>query len=161
MTKTISIKGLITEDFINYKKKSLVVEFPHCDFKCERECGIQCCQNSPLAQSPNTTTSISRLVNLYTSNDITEAVVFQGLEPLDSYDEMLEFVKALREKTLDDIVIYTGYNENEIEDKIEELKQFPNIIIKFGRFIPNDAPHYDDVLGVWLASHNQYAKKIS
>ena len=44
---------------------------------------------------------------------------------------------------------------------INNLKQFPNIIIKFGRFIPNQQSHYDEVLGINLASDNQYAKKIS
>jgi hypothetical protein len=43
----------------------------------------------------------------------------------------------------------------------EQLKSFSNIIIKFGRFIPNQEPHYDEVLGVKLASDNQYARRIS
>ena len=38
---------------------------------------------------------------------------------------------------------------------------YSNIIIKFGRFIPNREPHFDEVLGVNLASNNQYAKRIS
>ena len=37
---------------------------------------------------------------------------------------------------------------------------FTNIIIKFGRYIPNQKPHYDEVLGVNLASDNQYAERI-
>ena len=35
------------------------------------------------------------------------------------------------------------------------------IIIKYGRFIPNQQKHYDEILGVYLASDNQYAEKIS
>ena len=42
-----------------------------------------------------------------------------------------------------------------------KLKQYDNIIIKFGRFIPNQEKHYDEVLGVELASPNQYARRIS
>ena len=61
----------------------------------------------------------------------------------------------------DDIVIYTGYNKEEIGNKINILKQFPNIIIKFGRFIPGHEKHYDDVLCVELASNNQFAEVIS
>jgi hypothetical protein len=41
------------------------------------------------------------------------------------------------------------------------LQQIPNIIIKYGRYIPNQASHYDNVLGVYLASNNQFAEKIS
>ena len=50
---------------------------------------------------------------------------------------------------------------NEILNKVTVLKRFPNIIIKFGRYIPNQQPHYDEVLGVNLASDNQYAERIS
>lgn len=39
--------------------------------------------------------------------------------------------------------------------------KWKNIIVKFGRFIPNQHPHYDEVLGINLASDNQYAEKIS
>ena len=61
----------------------------------------------------------------------------------------------------DDIVIYTGYYENEIKDKIDILKQYKNIVVKFGRYIPNDTEHYDSVLGINLANKEQYGKKIS
>jgi hypothetical protein len=44
---------------------------------------------------------------------------------------------------------------------LEEFKQFKNIIIKFGRFVPNQEKHYDEVLGIELASPNQYARRIS
>ena len=47
------LKGLIDEDFINYKKPSMVLEFPYCTFKCDKECGRQVCQNSDLASAPN------------------------------------------------------------------------------------------------------------
>ena len=38
---------------------------------------------------------------------------------------------------------------------------FKNIIIKFGRYIPNRNNKYDEILGVTLASDNQFAEKIS
>ena len=33
------------------------------------------------------------------------------------------------------------------------------VIVKYGRFRPNQEPHYDEVLGIKLASINQYAKE--
>lgn len=45
-------------------------------------------------------------------------------------------------------------------DKVEQLKPFKNIIIKFGRYIPNQTSHHDDVLGVTLASPNQKGELI-
>ena len=63
---------------------------------------------------------------------------------------------------MDDIVIYTGYTEAECKAScyIYDLLRYKNIIIKFGRFVPNQEPHYDEVLGVMLASDNQYAKRL-
>jgi len=40
------------------------------------------------------------------------------------------------------------------------LKDFDNIIIKYGRFIPGQEKHYDEILGVYLASNNQYAERL-
>ena len=153
----MKIKGLITEDFVNYKKASMTIIFPYCTFKC----GKDYCQNSSLAKTPIIEISIDDLVNRYINNPITEAVVMQGLEPFDSWNDLKEFVQKLREYNNDDIVIYTGYNKDEVSKYIKELSVYPNIIIKFGRYIPNQDGHYDDVSGVYLISNNQYAERIS
>ena len=153
----MKIKGLITEDFVNYKKASMTIIFPYCTFKC----GKDYCQNSPLAKSPIIEISIDDLVNRYINNPITEAIVMQGLEPFDSWNDLREFVQKLREYSNDDIVIYTGYNKEEIIDKVEILRKYKNIIIKYGRFLYNDKPIFDDILGITLASSNQYAERIS
>ena len=42
------LKGLIEEDFVNYKNAAMYLIFPNCDFKCEKECGKKLCQNSKL-----------------------------------------------------------------------------------------------------------------
>lgn len=157
----MKIKGIISEDFINYKKPSIVIEFPYCDFKCDRECRQEVCQNSNLVRSPTHDISIDKIVLSYLKNNITQAIVFQGLEPFDSKEDLYQLIKFFRKHTDDDIVIYTGYTESELDSDIQILKRlFKNIIIKFGRFIPNQPSRYDELLGVSLASPNQYAKKI-
>lgn len=155
------IKGLVDEDFVNYKKPSMFISFPKCSFKCDKECSMQVCQNSTLALSQNINIDTSRLVERYLDNPITHAIVCGGLEPIDTFDELLEFISVLRKNTEDDVVIYTGYYKNEILDKVKELSKFKNVIIKFGRFIPNQEKHFDEVLGVYLASNNQYSERIS
>lgn len=153
----MNIKGLITEDFINYKKPSMTIMFPHCTFKC----GEGLCQNGLLHKEKNINLSINDIINRYISNPITEAIVMQGLEPFDSWQDLMDLIVGLRQKTNDDIVIYTGYNKEEISYAIDWLHLFSNIIVKFGRYVPNQEKHYDDVLGVYLASDNQYAEKVS
>ena len=155
------IKGVTAEDFSNYKKPSMFIAFPRCDFKCDRECGVQVCQNGALAKAPDIDIDVGIIVKKYLDNTITKAVVAGGLEPFDSWSDLLLFIKKFREKSQDDIVIYTGYYKEEITDKINILKQYDNIIVKFGRFIPNQEKHYDEVLGVELASPNQHAEVIS
>lgn len=155
------VKDIIIEDFINYKKPCMIIGFSHCSFKCEQECGIKCCQNNALTKTPNLEISAERIVELYINNPITQAVCCQGLEPFDSWSDLLELISLLRKKTLDDIVIYTGYYENEVQPYIDKLKaNFKNIIVKFGRYVPNQEPHYDETLGVNLASDNQRGIKI-
>ena len=155
------IKGIIDEDFINYKKPCMVIEFPYCSFKCDKECGKQVCQNGALANSQNINVEHMDLIDRYLKNNITQSIVMQGLEPFDSWNDLISLIFLIRCYSNDDIVIYTGYNSNELTEKIEILKYFKNIIIKFGRYIPDQQTHYDDVLGVNLASQNQYAEKIS
>lgn len=156
------LKGLIDEDVVNYKKVCMTIEFPCCSFKCDKERGLPVCQNGTLVNSPNIEVPIDTIVNRYITNPITEAIVYQGLEPFDSWKDLFELTKQLRNKTLDDIVIYTGYTKCEIREYIKQLqKNFMNIIIKFGRYIPNQKSHYDQILGVDLASNNQYGEKIS
>lgn len=153
----MKILGLIEEDFINYKSVCMTIEMPYCDFKC----GSQLCQNSKLAISPVLNVDPAEIIELYLNNNITEAIVFQGLEPFDSFNELINFIQLFRKKCDDDIVIYTGYNKDEILEEISQLKLYKNIIIKYGRFIPNQQKHFDEVLKVFLVSDNQYAEKIS
>lgn len=154
------LKGVIFEDFVNYKKPSMVLQFPKCSFKC----GESVCQNSTLALSRNIECDAKVLAEQYVNNPITEAVVMQGLEPFDSIGDVVDFISVLRDnlRCNDDVVIYTGFNEDEISSELLLLKtHFKNIIIKFGRYIPNSSERYDPLLGVKLASNNQYARKIS
>lgn len=159
----MKVKGIIFDDFVNYKKPCMTIEMPFCDFKCDKECGLQVCQNSALAKAQTFDYKIFDIIQTYLEDNVTKAVVFQGLEPLDnrSFYEVLDFIDQFREYSNDDIVIYTGFKEEEIGSKIDILKKQKNIIVKFGRFIPDQDSVEDQVLGVKLASPNQYARRIS
>lgn len=155
------VKDIIFEDFINYKKPSMFIICPKCSFKCDIENGNKICQNSNLVNQPSIELTNKYIVDNYINNNITGAIVFGGLEPFDTFADLLTLIHDLRKVTEDDIVIYTGYNKEEIEGYINMLSVFKNIIIKFGRFIPNNNSHYDNILGINLSSDNQYAEKIS
>ena len=158
------IKNLQDEDFVNYKKASMFIATSICNWKCciEQNLDTGICQNAPLARSKTLDVANERIFQRYINNPITKAIVIGGLEPMLQFDEVFNLIKYFRTNNcLDDFIIYTGYYKNEIEDKIEKLKEFPNIVIKFGRYIPNHEKHYDEVLGIYLVSNNQYAERIS
>ena len=156
----MKLKGLVDYDISNYKDPSLFLIFPFCTFKCDKECGRPLCQNSGLAKEPIIEVDMNYIFQKYFENPLTKAIVFGGLEPFDSWEEMLCFITNFRLKSSDTIIIYTGYIEDEIKDKINVLSLYENIIVKFGRYIPNEESHYDPILGIKLASSNQYAKYL-
>lgn len=154
------IKNLVDEDFVNYCKTSMFIGTATCTWKCCAEAGKRICQNLLLANAPIIDAKNCDIVRRYLSNSLTSAVVIGGLEPFDQMDELVALVDEFRRYTSDDIVIYTGYTEEESKEMIMRLQTYPNIIVKFGRFVPDQSPRYDEVLGVKLASPNQYARKL-
>lgn len=159
------VKTIIDEDFTNYKKPCMFIGTISCGGKCCTDAGIPLCtcQNDSWRKEDIITIDDRELCVRYLNNFLTSSIVFGGLEPFEQYDEMVSVIWNLRTIYAcdDDIVIYTGYNRDEIKDKVVDLEQYKNIIIKFGRYVPNQKPHYDGVLGVHLASDNQYGERIS
>ena len=84
----MKLKGMRMEDFTNYKKPAMFLAFPSCTFKCEKECGVQVCQNGTLAQAPNIEIGVQELIDRYLANPITSAIVCGGLEPFDDFEDL-------------------------------------------------------------------------
>ena len=163
----MKLKGIIDYDLVNYKDPVLTLEFPYCDFKCDKLNGCQVCQNSALAQEPDIEVSLEDIWKIYKENPLTKGFCCQGLEPFDSAIDLFNFISYIRnEKKCDDtIIIYTGYNKEEIFfpwiHNLQIIHKYKNIIIKWGRYIVGQSPHYDEILGIKLASNNQHAEKIT
>jgi len=162
---TIKLRGVVAEDFCNYKVPAMFLITSYCDFKCCHEGGFSetVCQNEPLIRDTEVKEfSIDTIIKAYINNPITKAIVFGGMEPMKQFAEVKEFIHSLRfmYNNFDPVVIYTGYYPEEIADKLAILSKFDNIIMKFGRYKPGDEPHYDDVLGIYLVSDNQFAEQL-
>lgn len=162
ISDSIQVKGIIWEDMVNYKKISTTLMMPRCNWKCDKECGRAVCQNWELAAAPNETVLINGFMRKYMKNPITEAIVIQGLEPFDTPVDLYTVAAALKDfDCKDDLVIYTGYYKEEIKTLIHPLLSIPGrLIVKWGRYIPDQKPHYDPVLGINLASDNQYGEVL-
>ena len=159
------VKFIIDEDFVNFKKPCMFIGTISCTFKCCKDANIPCqiCQNFPWSKNQIITIDDDTLCRRYLKNPITSGIVFGGLEPIDQFEDVIDVIIKLREdyNCNDPIIIYTGYNKEEILSQVERLKKYNNIYMKFGRYVPNHQEHYDEVLGVSLVSDNQYGERIS
>lgn len=164
MGDTMRVKSIVSERFQDYKLPSMFIATCFCDYKCCTELGLDIgmCQNAPLAQMEDKDIDDQIIYEQFVKNPITKAVVVGGMEPMIQINEVVDLIKLFRNQGEDcPFVIYTGYYPNEIPEPLERLKQYKNIIVKFGRYIPNSQSKYDEILGVTLASSNQYAEIIS
>lgn len=161
----MKLVNLIEEDFTNYRKPGMFLGFPYCSGKCNRP-GMTVCQNEALRCIPERDLidiSYNEIIERFEDNSIPQSLIFGGLEPFDSFDDVLALTLLFQKKYrawVYPIIIYTGYYPHEIKKELCILKSIrpaPNIIVKFGRYIPGDEPHLDPYLGVNLASDNQYA----
>ena len=159
------VKTIVDEDFVNYSKPSMFIGTISCGGKCCLEGGfhLSVCQNDGWRGNAPIDIRDEVIVKRYLQNQITHAIVLGGLEPMEQSDEVLALIKTLREDfdCHDDVVIYTGYYPDEVTAILDKLQVFDNIVVKFGRYVPNMKSRFDDVLGVNLASDNQYAVRIS
>lgn len=157
-------KKIIKERFQDYKVPSMFICAVSCSGKCciEGEFDMSVCSNDGWRSAAIKYMDDNDIIDEYLGNPITHAIIFGGLEPFEQFDDVYSFVKTLRDvyKCNDDVVIYTGYYRNEIENMVSALESFGNIVIKWGRYIPNRPHRYDAVLGVELASDNQFAERI-
>lgn len=154
----------ITDEVLqDYRKISMLISCIKCDGKCWKELGLpeDTCQNYLMNTLQGREYRYSDIIKRYERNELTSAIIFGGMEPMLQFPEILGFIKEFRKVSTDDIVIYTGYYKHELGGEIEELSKYNNIVIKFGRYNPNIPPKFDEVLGVTLATGNQYAEKIS
>lgn len=164
IANSIALRGVVVEDFCNYKLPSMFLISSYCDWKCCHEANIDesVCQNHGLVSGTIKQYSYDSIYQAYINNPITKAIVIGGLEPMLQIDEIIGLIKFFRKNHCQDtFVIYTGYYPSEIQDCVSKLKNLNNIIIKYGRYVPNAKSRYDDVLGITLISDNQYAEVLS
>lgn len=158
------VKSIVDENFQDYKLPSMFICAASCDMKCcqEQEDRERICQNAKLLNEKTIEIRDSEILKRYLANPLTKAVVVAGLEPMLQFDELVGLIYLFREQGCkDDFVIYTGYNKDELPiEWLSALAQAENVIVKFGRYVPNRPSVYDPILGVELASDNQYAVRL-
>lgn len=160
--KLIDVKADNTTD---YKYTSLLFVFPYCSNKCKN------CQNYEIQNMTPISYLYSSIINFYNQLTTHKSIVCAGLEPFDSFEELqLLFDVFMKNHKPVDFVIYTGYEYEEIKDKVKILLTVFNnnqnfkskLIIKFGRYDENKfKTWHSELLGVDLATNNQYVSCYS
>lgn len=160
------VRKLITERFQDYKLPCMYLATCFCDWKCCPD-NPSVCQNNPVARMPIIDVSNDEILDAYLSDPITKAIVVAGLEPLLQAQEVLDLIRrAVERKVTTTFVIYTGYTKAETQfigflDGLQFIADSGvNVVMKYGRYLPNQRPHFDAVLGVDLASDNQYGEQV-
>jgi hypothetical protein len=124
------LKGVVDQDFVQYKKPCMTLMFPRCSFKCEIECGENVCQNGALAQARDIEVDTYAIAKRFLDNLMVNVLVCSGLEPFDSGKDLNRLISLLRFcECDDDVVIYTGYTEEEIKERFSWIYGHKNIII--------------------------------
>lgn len=158
----------IRETLGDYKKHSLLISVGTCSGKCWKELGLDesICHNNILKESVKDMSNdrIVKIIKGYIEDGMISSVIFGGLEPIEQIEDIKYIINEVEEISKKyvikiDIVIYTGFYREEIEECVESLTKdrYNKLIIKYGRFIPNSKSRYDKVLGITLSSDNQYA----
>lgn len=172
----MKLVNIIEEDFTNYRKPGMFLGFPYCSGKCNKEAGKIVCQNQKLQNAGLIDISAEKILERFYANPIPECLIFGGLEPFDSLDDIVGLLESLKTRESihkwknyfsynPEIVIYTGYYPFEIKNGLMDIQDAApsniDVIVKFGRYLPGYKPHRDPVLGVYLASDNQFAMRIT
>jgi len=161
------LKQIIDESFGDFMECAMLLVTPYCNFKCVD------CQNKHLLQLETKNFPDEEILERFFKNPLTSAIIFGGLEPLDSILEVRKFIHLLGCKVYAEelekptVVIYTGYELREIDSDLywsglgPEMHQYNKCILKYGRYAPEydkDGKRIDiwnEDLGVFLASPNQ------
>lgn len=158
-------KGIYYDKGTLYKKPSMVITASRCSGKCfagHEDIKEDICPDIKYFFERTEDIRDDKIVVAYTEDKRYKALVFAGLEPFDSFSEMLRLIKIFRGAGIeDDIVIYTGYEAEEIWSLLSMLSEISNVIVKLGRHLPNVKPGADPVLGVVLDSENQHGELLN
>lgn len=154
-----------TDNITDYKETSVLLIFPYCSGKCGNACHNKYLQN--LSENEYLHTTSKAIKQLYEGLSTHKAIVMAGLEPFDSFDDVLDIVKTIcSSHKACDIVIYSGYKKDEYDETFKDkllacyfdynIYNNKKLIVKLGRY---DEKHKNSwhsvILGVSLATDNQ------
>ena len=123
--------------------KRIGVWFQGCNIKC-KGCMSKYTWSFDTKYKRNIEDVIKEILS-YPSKKIT----ISGGEPFDQPKELEYLLKTLKENNFEDILVYSGYDYEEIKNKYENILKYIDILIA-GRFIENLESEY-----IWKGSENQ------
>ncbi len=142
----MNIAHIETQSFIYGPGCRFVIWVQGCSIHCKG-----CWNKSMWSFKPKITASVAELIQMILSyQTLIEGVTFLGGEPFDQYPELLDLTRQLQSVGLS-VMIFTGYDKDEIESKGQnEVFNYADILIT-GRYEEDKRT----VNHQWIGSTNQ------
>lgn len=120
---------------------------------CNKNC-VNCMSSDLKEKHSGIDISPTKIVESITSNNVAiDGITISGGEPFLQFDELYELLRELNKKSIDDIIIYTGYTLEELTEKfpaeIDDIKSLVSVLVD-GEYID----HLNDNIGL-RGSNNQ------
>jgi len=104
--------------------RRLGIWFQGCSLRCEG------CISVDTWATAKTLIPIDQLMMALSSYiPLVDGITISGGEPFDQFDALLAIVAQLREKTKVDILVYTGYSIEDINDQLQQIKPYIDVLI--------------------------------
>ena len=104
--------------------RRLGIWFQGCSLRCEG------CISVDTWATAKTFIPIDKLMmGLSSYLPLVDGITISGGEPFDQFDALLAIVSQLREKTKVDILVYTGYSIEDINDQLQQIKPYIDVLI--------------------------------
>ena len=123
--------------------KRIGVWFQGCSIKCKG-----CMSKYTWEFNEKYKKDVDEVIKEITSYPV-KRITISGGEPFDQPKGLKYLLKELKEKGFEDILVYTGYEYDEIKDKYKDIFQYIDVLIT-GRFIEGLESDY-----IWKGSENQ------
>jgi len=129
---------------------------------CALDCNIGCkgCFNQSLKEAPIFYKKADEIMDEIMSNPFNEGVILAGLEWSLQPTELLALVKSATVRNMP-VIVYTGHDINTFLRRVPLIKQFTEVLVKYGAYDESKLSLTHEAYGIKLASTNQHIDSIA
>ncbi|MCH4890037.1 radical SAM protein [Acidaminobacter sp. JC074] len=129
---------------------------------CALDCNIGCkgCFNQSLKEAPIFYKKADEVLDEIMSNPFNEGVILAGLEWSLQPSELMAMIKSCASKNIP-VIVYTGHKIETFLRRVPKIKNYPEVLIKYGAYDESKLSLTHEAYGVRLASTNQNIQSVA